>query len=144
MIEAGFSRAQAIRALAAVHAAQTSDVPKAIDWALKQNVAHNLAEARANREVFHWDKLDFDGYALMWGDKHRTSTIEECGQRCLEWVLKPPSNYPCNVFVFCPTPKCFAPAALPPGSMTGQCWLKHQVRATRPGPRRFHCHLHIR
>lgn len=37
-----------------------------------------------------------------------------------------------KVFVFCPLPKCFAPAALPPGSMAGQCWLKHQEDPNNP------------
>lgn len=36
------------------------------------------------------------------------------------------------MFVFCPLEKCYAPAALPPGSMTGQCWLKHQDDPNRP------------
>ncbi len=76
--------------------------------------------------------MDFDGYALVWGDKHRTRSLEECGQRCLDWKPQRPSMYACNVFVFCPLPKCYAPAALPPGSMTGQCWLKHQEDPNNP------------
>lgn len=71
-------------------------------------------------------------YALLWGDKHRTSTLEACGKRCMDWSPKPPANFACNVFVFCPLTKCFAPAALPPGSMTGQCWLKHQPDPNNP------------
>ena len=68
----------------------------------------------------------------MWGDNHRTKTLEECGQKCLEWRPKPPSMYACNIFVFCPLEKCYAPAALPPGAMTGQCWLKHQPDPNKP------------
>lgn len=78
------------------------------------------------------DRRSPEQYALLWGDKHRTSTLEECGKRCLEWKPKPPANYACNIFVFCPLPKCYAPAALPPGSMTGQCWLKHQPDPNNP------------
>ena len=132
MIEAGFSRAQAKVALNAVGAKKQDDVQKAIEWQLKQAVDKNLAEYKAEREVHHWDKLDFDGYAVLWGDKHRTATIEECGRKCLEFKPAPPHNFPCNIFVFCPTPKCYAPAALPPGSMTGQCWLKHQDDPNNP------------
>jgi hypothetical protein len=47
-------------------------------------------------------------------------------------VPRPPSNYACNVFVYCPLDKCYAPAALPPGSMKGQCWLKHQPDPLHP------------
>ena len=79
-----------------------------------------------------FDKMDFDGYALMWGDKHRARSLEECGQKCAAWKPVPPSNFACNVFVFCPLQKCYAPAALPPGSMTGQCWLKHQADPNNP------------
>ena len=82
-----------------------------------------MAEYRATRGPSQ-PKLDFDGYAVQWGDKHRAATIEECAGVWRKPV--PPNNFPCNAFVFCPTPKCYAPAALPPGSMTGQCWLKHQ------------------
>ena len=71
-------------------------------------------------------------YAIVWGDNHRTKTIEECAQRCLEWKPQPPSMYACNIFVFCPLEKCYAPAALPPGPMTGQCWLKHQPDPNKP------------
>mmetsp|Transcript_68248 Transcript_68248/g.204495 ORF Transcript_68248/g.204495 Transcript_68248/m.204495 type:complete len:355 (-) Transcript_68248:209-1273(-) len=70
--------------------------------------------------------------ALVWGDKHRTRTLEECGARCIAWKPQPPSHFVCNVFVFCPLEKCYAPAALPPGSMTGQCWLKHQDDPNNP------------
>ena len=132
MIEAGFSRAQARKALEAVGAKSGKDVQAAIDWMLKQGADKNMAEYRAEREVHHWPKLDFDGYAVQWGDKHRAATIEECGRKCMEWKPVPPNNFPCNVFVFCPTPKCYAPAALPPGSMTGQCWLKHQDDPNNP------------
>ena len=132
MIEAGFSRAQALTALNAVGAKSSEDVAKAIQWSLQQGKEKNLAESQAEREVHSFPKMDFDGYALMWGDKHRTSTLEECGQKCLNWKPLPPANFACNVFVYCPTPKCFAPAALPPGSMTGQCWLKHQEDPNNP------------
>ena len=71
-------------------------------------------------------------YAIVWGDKHRTATLQECGQKCLEWQPQPPSMYACNIFVFCPLEKCYAPAALPPGAMTGQCWLKHQPDPNKP------------
>ena len=71
-------------------------------------------------------------YAIVWGDNHRTKTLEECGQKCLEWKPKPPSMYACNIFVFCALEKCYAPAALPPGAMTGQCWLKHQPDPNKP------------
>ena len=70
--------------------------------------------------------------ALVWGDKHRATTLEACGQKCIEWKPQPPAYQPCNIFVFCPLEKCYAPAALPPGSMTGQCWLKHQPDPARP------------
>ena len=105
MIEAGFSRAQAIDALHAVQATKPGDIPKAIDWSLRQGADRNLMEYRMEREVQNFDRMDFDGYALLWGDKHRTATLEECGQRCLEWKPKPPANFACNVFVFCPLPK---------------------------------------
>ena len=132
MIEAGFSRAQAIAALSAVGAKAQADVAKAIEWSLQQNKDKHMQEAQAEREVHAFEAMDFDGYALQWGDKHRTSTLEECGQRCKAWKPQPPANFACNVFVFCPTPKCYAPAALPPGSMTGQCWLKHQEDPNNP------------
>ena len=132
LIEAGFARAQADEALTAVGAKATADVPKAIEWLLKRNTERNLAEFRAERVVHTFDAMDFDGYAVMWGDKHRTRTLEECGRKCVEFVPQPPANFPCNVFVFCPLSKCYAPAALPPGSMTGQCWLKHQDDPNRP------------
>ena len=117
------------------------------------------AEAASEREAHSFEKIDFDGrarayvgcggrlgtlspnplsaprpcrYAIVWGDNHRTKTIEECAQRCLEWRPQPPSMYACNIFVFCPLEKCYAPAALPPGPMTGQCWLKHQPDPNKP------------
>ena len=117
------------------------------------------AEAASEREAHSFEKIDFDGraracvgragrlgtlspnplsaprprrYAIVWGDSHRTKTIEECAQRCLEWKPQPPSMYACNIFVFCPLEKCYAPAALPPGPMTGQCWLKHQPDPNKP------------
>jgi hypothetical protein len=80
----------------------------------------HLAEAQAERVVHAYPNMDFDGYALVWGDRHRTRTLDECGERCLNWKPQKPSLFACNVFVFCPLPKCYAPAALPPGSMTGQ------------------------
>ena len=132
MIEAGFSRSQAARALEAVNATVITDVPAAITWALKQDVDKHRLEAQAERTVHVFDRMDFDGYALVWGDKHRTSTVDICGAKCKEWVPKPPSHFACNIFVFCPLPKCYAPAALPPGSMTGQCWLKHQEDPNNP------------
>ena len=115
--------------------------------------------AATEREAHSFEKIDFDGraracvgcagrlgtlspnplsaprprrYAIVWGDNHRTKTIEECAQRCLEWKPQPPSMYACNIFVFCPLEKCYAPAALPPGTMTGQCWLKHQEDPVHP------------
>ena len=132
MIEAGFSRRQSVEALSAVSAKTTQDIRKAIEWSLRQGTDKNLMEYRQEREVVPFEKMDFDGYALLWGDKHRTSTLEECGKRCLEWKPQPPAHFACNVFVFCPLNKCFAPAALPPGSMTGQCWLKHQPDPNNP------------
>ena len=132
MIEAGFSRQQAVTALAAVNASQPADVPRAIQWTLKRGAEQGLAEFAAEREVHTYEKMDFDGYAVVWGDKHRARSLEECGQKCAAWKPQPPSNFPCNVFVFCPLPKCYAPAALPPGSMTGQCWLKHQPDPNNP------------
>ena len=117
------------------------------------------AEAASEREAHSFEKIDFDGrarayvgcggrlgtlspnplspprprrYAIVWGDNHRTKTVEECAQRCLEWKPQPPSMYACNIFVFCPLEKCYAPAALPPGPMTGQCWLKHQPDPNKP------------
>lgn len=132
MIEAGFSRAQSIKALNAVGATAQGDVQKAIQWQLQQGRDKNIAEAQAEREVHAFEKMDLDGYALVWGDKHRATSVEECGQKCLNWKPQPPANFACNIFVFCPLPKCFAPAALPPGSMTGQCWLKHQDEPNSP------------
>ncbi len=132
MIEAGFSREQAAAALGAIGAKAVSDVPRAIEWALKQGTDRNLAEFNAEREVHTFSRIDFDGYAVMWGDKHRARSLDECGRRCAEWKPRPPSNFACNVFVFCPLEKCYAPAALPPGSMTGQCWLKHQDDPNNP------------
>ena len=132
MIEAGFSREQSARALEAVDAKAPSDVPKAIEWQLAQNKDKGLQEARAAREVHIFDMMDFDGYAVAWGDKHRARTVEECGDKCRAWKPLPPANFACNIFVFCPRPKCYAPAALPPGSMTGQCWLKHQDDPNNP------------
>ena len=40
-----------------------------------------------------FDAMDFDGYAVMWGDKHRTRTLEECGRKCVEFVPQPPTNF---------------------------------------------------
>ena len=93
MIEAGFSRAQAATALEAVGAVSNADVPKAIEWSLQASQQKSLAEARAEREVFAFEQMDFDGYAVVWGDKHRTPTLEECGTRCKEWKPQPPANY---------------------------------------------------
>lgn len=132
IIEAGFSREQAREGLAAVNAKSAADNQKVIEWLLKRDMEKNKAEAEAEREVHSYEKMDFDGYALQWGDKHRARTLQECGQKCLEWKPQPPSMYACNIFVFCPLEKCYAPAALPPGSMTGQCWLKHQPDPNRP------------
>ena len=97
MIEAGFSRDQAVAAINAVGATTLNEVPKAIKWQLEQGTAEKLAEASAAREVHTFDMMDFDGYALMWGDKHRTQTVDECGKKCLEWKPLPPSNFACNV-----------------------------------------------
>ena len=71
-------------------------------------------------------------YALRWGDKHRTASIAECAEKCKAWAPQPPAYYACNIFVYCGKPKCYAPAALPPGDMGGQCWLKHQDDPIRP------------
>jgi len=49
-----------------------------------------------------------------------------------DYRRRPPAYYACNVFVYCPLEKCYAPAALPPGSMMGQCWLKHQPDPMHP------------
>ena len=132
IVEAGFSRAQAIEGITAVDAKTREDNPKIIEWLLKKDAEKNKAEAAAEREVFSYPKMDFDGYALVWGDKHRTRSLEACGQKCLEWKPQPPAMYACNIFVYCPLEKCYAPAALPPGSMTGQCWLKHQPDPNKP------------
>ena len=132
MIEAGFSRAQAEEALAATGAKEVSDVPKAIEWSMKKGAEKNKLEATLPRDIHTFDKMDFDGYAVVWGDKHRARTLEECGAKCLAWKPLPPAHYACNVFVYCPLDKCYAPAALPPGSMTGQCWLKHQEDPNNP------------
>ena len=133
MIEAGFNRAQAIEALTAVGAKASADVQKAIDWVLKRDAEKNRQEAeRSDRVAIWYDQMDFDGYAVMWGDKHRKATADECGAACVAWKPLPPANYACNIFVFCPLDKCYAPAALPPGSMAGQCWLKHQPDPAHP------------
>ena len=127
MTKLGSSRTQAVAALSAVNATKQEDVRKAIEWSLKQDADKHLAEAQAERVVHAYPNMDFDGYALVWGDRHRTRTLDECGERCLNWKPQKPSLFACNVFVFCPLPKCYAPAALPPGSMTGQVrplWLR--------------------
>jgi len=132
IIEAGFSREQAREGLAAVAAKTKEDNPKVIEWLLKRDLERSRAESASEREAHSFEKIDFDGYAIVWGDNHRTKTVEECAQRCLEWKPQPPSMYACNIFVFCPLEKCYAPAALPPGPMTGQCWLKHQPDPNKP------------
>eukprot|EP01065_Artemidia_motanka_P018772 TRINITY_DN22127_c0_g1_i1.p1 TRINITY_DN22127_c0_g1~~TRINITY_DN22127_c0_g1_i1.p1 ORF type:complete len:286 (+),score=52.32 TRINITY_DN22127_c0_g1_i1:67-924(+) len=73
---------------------------------------------------------DYDGYAVVWGLQHKTDTAEECCERCKQYSPRPPDNYPCNVWVWCGRPKCFAPAAH--RFTFGQCWLKHQDDPTRP------------
>lgn len=133
MVEAGFSANASMRALGAVGALQLADVPAAIRWALAQGGKEaGLAEFRQAREASLFNNTDFDGYALRWGDRHRAASLAECAERCRAWEPKPPAWFACNVFVFCARPKCFAPAALPPGDMSGQCWLKHQDEPARP------------
>lgn len=133
MIEGGFSAQRAVQALRATRAKEPKDVPRAIQWALAQGGKEaGLAEFEAAREVRSFEHLDLDGYALRWGSGHHTATLEECAQACKAWKPVAPAWFVCNVYVFCPKPKCFAPAALPPGDMTGQCWLKHQDDPNRP------------
>mmetsp|Transcript_7175 Transcript_7175/g.15868 ORF Transcript_7175/g.15868 Transcript_7175/m.15868 type:complete len:338 (-) Transcript_7175:76-1089(-) len=132
MIEAGFSRAQAIEAIAAVNASKSADIPKAISWQLQRDADENLNEWKSERVVLSFDHMDFDGYALLWGNVNKAPSLQECGERCLKWKPVGPSNYPCNIFVYCPLEKCYAPAQLPPGSMAGQCWLKHQDDPVHP------------
>lgn len=133
MIEGGFSASASIRALKATAALKLADVPKAIRWAIEQGgKERGLAEFAQERDVRIFNHTDFDGYALKWGDKHRAASSAECGEKCRAWVPVPPTWFPCNIFVFCGKPKCFAPAALPPGEMTGQCWLKHQDEPSKP------------
>ena len=93
MIEAGFSREQAETALKAVGATTTADVAGAISWQLKQGAERNRAEAARARAARSFPHLDLDGYALKWGSEHRTATVEECGQRCLELKPAPPAHY---------------------------------------------------
>jgi hypothetical protein len=133
MIEGGFDAPSSIRALNATGARALADVPKAIRWATSQGgAARGLAEFEAAREPVIFEHMDFDGYALRWGDKHRTSSAAECAAKCAAWRPVAPTFFACNIFVYCGKPKCFAPAALPPGDMTGQCWLKRQEEPTRP------------
>jgi hypothetical protein len=133
MIEGGFSAEASIRALNATGARAPADVPRAMRWAFEQGgKERGMAEFGAVRLAHGFENMDFDGYALRWGNTHRTATLAECGQKCKEWEPVAPTWFPCNIFVFCGKPKCFAPAALPPGDMTGQCWLKHQDEPARP------------
>ena len=61
MIEAGFSRGQSVEALQAVGAKSSRDIPKAIQWSLRQGADRNLMEFRMEREVQSFEKMDFDG-----------------------------------------------------------------------------------
>ena len=61
MIEAGFSRGQSVEALQAVGAKSSQDIPKAIQWSLRQGADRNLMEFRMEREVQSFEKMDFDG-----------------------------------------------------------------------------------
>mmetsp|Transcript_28241 Transcript_28241/g.86295 ORF Transcript_28241/g.86295 Transcript_28241/m.86295 type:complete len:100 (-) Transcript_28241:1038-1337(-) len=80
MIESGFSREQAEVALAAVNATDKSHIPKAIEWQLKRDVEINKKESEMEREAVWFDKMDFDGYALMWA--LRPSPIHALTLRC--------------------------------------------------------------
>ena len=76
--------------------------------------------------------MDLDGYALRWGSDNKATSLEHCGQLCMEYAPAAPYFMPCNVFVFCPLEMCFAPAQLPKGSRKGWCWLKNQHDPTVP------------
>lgn len=64
MIEAGFSRAQAERALSATQAQTLADVPRAINWLLKEDLARNKNETSYVRVVHTFDQMDLDGCEL--------------------------------------------------------------------------------
>ncbi|KAG8466962.1 hypothetical protein KFE25_008341 [Diacronema lutheri] len=133
MIEGGFSAPASMRALSATGVTRLPDVPRAIKWAIEQGgKERGLAEFALDREALIFNHTDFDGYAIRWGDKHRAASAADCADKCRAWLPVAPTWFVCNVFVFCAKPKCFAPAALPPGDMSGQCWLKHQDDPTRP------------
>ena len=134
MVTLGFSREEATRAVTATRASTEAEVhSKAQPWSLKQRIEANQAEFAAEREMHSFDHMDIDGYALRWGSDNKASSLEDCGRRCLEFAPKKDQYYmPCNVFVYCPLEMCFAPAALPPGSRMGWCWLKNQPLGAGP------------
>eukprot|EP00965_Chrysotila_dentata_P245979 6206887-Pleurochrysis_carterae.AAC.2 len=76
MIEAGFSRAQAIEAIAAVNASKSADIPKAISWQLQRDADENLNEWKSERVVLSFDHMDFDGYALLWGNVNKAPSLQ--------------------------------------------------------------------
>ncbi|KAJ1638929.1 hypothetical protein T492DRAFT_940197 [Pavlovales sp. CCMP2436] len=133
MVEAGFSAQSSVRALNATGALVPSDVRKAIRWAIEQGGREKgFAEFNTSRETKIFEHADFDGYAIKWGNTHRKANAQACADACMKWEPIPPTWFVCNTFVFCGKPKCFAPAALPPGDMTGQCWIKHQEDPSHP------------
>ena len=69
------------------------------------------------------------GEAVAWGSapENRVSSASECCQRCLAHAKNPKNkNKPCNSWVFCYMPHCWA---LDGGNTHtfGECWLKWQV-----------------
>ena len=73
---------------------------------------------------------DTGGAAVVFGINHRTSSAQECCDRCQEHAKKT-KRRPCNSWVFCPLPICWG---LDTGwnHTFGECWLKYQADPTHP------------
>lgn len=67
------------------------------------------------------------GDVVLWGDKHKVNSAEECCEACKKFQPKGSDEDDCNVWVFCGDKTAC-------GEQYGQCWLKHLVRpeATKP------------
>ena len=104
----------------------------AIEWLLKQGADKNMAEYRAEREVHHWPKLDFDGYAVQW--ERQAQGRDDRGMRPQVYGVeaRPSEQLSLQCLRVLPYAQVLRAAALPPGSMTGQCWLKHQDDPNNP------------
>ena len=67
---------------------------------------------------------DRGGKTLTFGVSHRTTSAQECCDRCTAHSVKNHKNNPCNSWTFCNAPVCWG---LDTGwnHTFGECWLRH-------------------